>query len=156
MTDERNTTTTSDTAARNGAMEVDWKRGVRCYFDVDDVTIELWASYWTGREEVRVDGELVSSVRSLRMSTTHAFTWNGIDYELVVTCHLWRSGKFEVTLYREGEKIDSDEAAVVGTDLTDEDGNLLLGRVVRKIGPVFLTSGLLGAAFGYFLGSLLK
>ena len=156
MTDERNTTTTSDTAARNGAMEVDWKRGVRCYFDVDDVTIELWASYWTGREEVRVDGQLVSSVRSLRMSTTHAFSWSGIGYELVVACHFWGSGRFVVTLFREGEEIDSDEAAVIGTGVTDEEGHLLWGQVLRKIGPVFLTSGLAGAAFGYFLGSLLK
>ncbi|MEJ2516356.1 MAG: hypothetical protein P8102_14225 [Gammaproteobacteria bacterium] len=153
MTKERSNEPRNEEASRGGAMEIDWKRGVRCYFDVDGVTIDLWASYWNGREEVRVDGELVSSQRSLRMSTTHAFSWNGVDYELVVA---WRKGRFVVTLYRDGVEIDSDEASMIGTGLTDSEGQLLWGRVARKIGPVFLASGLLGAAFGYFLGSLLK
>jgi hypothetical protein len=146
--------TTDSNSASAGRLEINWRKGINCYFDVDGITISVWASGWNGMEEVRVDGRLVSRQRVLLRSSSHRFSAGGVDYEIRLTCLSMLTGTFEITLARNGVEIDSDQASPVGPDLVDEQGNLDWSRVLRKIGPVFLLSGLAGMAVGYLIGKL--
>lgn len=102
---------TNDAAGTDDSrMEVSLGRGVRSYFDVDDITISLWGSAWSGREVVRVDDRIVSDRRSFRMSTPHRFEYGGHRYELVLSIESVLRGVYRVELYRDGVLVDSDNA----------------------------------------------
>lgn len=145
----------NDCGPVEGKMDIHWKRGITCFFDIDGITIEVWGSSWNGREEVRVDGELVSSKRVLRWQSSHRFQHAGVDYEVRIICESLTRGTFTILLLRNGVEVDSDQASSLGTDLTDEDGNLIWGKAVKRIGPVFLLSGVAGMVVGYTLAKLL-
>jgi hypothetical protein len=58
-------------------MKISLPNGIEAWFDVDDITIHVWGSSWTGREVVTVcqgeRKEVISSKRSWRFKTPHAF-----------------------------------------------------------------------------------
>ena len=100
---------TNDAACPDDSrMDVSLRRGVRSYFDVDDITISLWGSAWSGREVVRVDDRIVCDRHSYGVSTPHRFEHGGHRYELVVSIESWLRGSYRVELYRDGVMIDSD------------------------------------------------
>lgn len=137
-------------------LAVHWKRGIQSWFDIDGITIEVWASSWSGKEEVRVDGQVVSSLRSLRRKSIHRFRHGDHDYKVTVTCLAFGTGTFQITLFRDGVEIDSDTGSAMGRDLFDEDNRILWGKLVRKLAPVFVVSALAGMVFGYTVATLLK
>lgn len=137
----------------NGRMELDWRKGINCYFDVDGITIWFWGSSWSGMEEVRVDGALASAKRVLRRSSSHTFSVKGIDYEIRLVCNSLMTSAFTITLLRNGVEVDSDEGSYYRGELTGED--LTWRTALKRVGPVFLLSGLAGMAVGYTLAKLL-
>lgn len=143
-----------NTAAKPSTMNIDWKKGISCYFDIDDITITVWASSWSGMESVSIDGEVISSFRGWGKSSSHTFSHGGIDYEVRIACQSLMSGQFAITLLREGQEVDSDQGSVTGVDVIGEDGTLQWGTLIRKIGPVFLLSAGLGMVFGYTMAKL--
>lgn len=149
-----NRPTTQDEMKRNG-LNIHWKNGIRSWFDLDGITIEVWASSWSGREEIRVDGQLVSRLRSFRRSSRHEFRHGGHDYAVEFSCLAFGSGTFRITLYRDGVEVDSDTGSAMGPDLLDADGNVVWARAWKKMLPIFLISGLAGGVFGYTLASIL-
>lgn len=53
------------------------------YLDGPD-QIQIWSSNWTGKEEVYINGKLVSKLRSLRKKTEHNFkSQSGNDYHIL-------------------------------------------------------------------------
>lgn len=86
--------------------------GMTCYFDVDGVTISVWASAWSGREIVRVDDRVVSEKLSFRFVTRHPFTANGRRYEVKFIIVSMLRAQMRCELYRDGTLIDTDEFAV--------------------------------------------
>lgn len=144
-----------NTTEANG-LAVHWKNGIQSWFDLDGITIEVWASSWSGKEEVRIDGQVVSSLRSLRRKSVHRFTDDGHEYKITVACLAFGTGTFEISLFRDGVKVDSDTGSAMGRDMFDEDNRILWGKLVRKLAPVFLVSGLAGMVVGYTVASLLK
>ncbi len=138
------------------ALAIHWKNGIQSWFDIDGITIEVWASSWSGKEEVRIEGRVISSLRSLRRKSVHRFTHDGHDYKVTVACLAFGTGTFQITLFRDGTEVDSDTGSAMGRDMFDEDNRILWGKLVRKLAPVFLVSGLAGMAFGYTVASLLK
>lgn len=102
---------TNDAAGTDDSrMDVSLGRGVRSYFDVDDITISLWGSAWSGREVVRVDDRIVSDRRSYRMSTPHRFDHGGHQYEVVFSIESVLRGRYRAELHRDGVLVDSDSA----------------------------------------------
>ena len=152
--------TVADPATENprepGRLQIDWREGIHCFFDTDGITIEVWGSSWNGMEEVRVDGELVSRQRVLHRASSHRFAARGHDFEVRLRCLSMATGTFVIELLRDGVPIDSDQASPVGLDLADAEGNIIWSRALRKVGPVFLVSGVAGMIFGYTVARLLQ
>ncbi|TVQ48685.1 MAG: hypothetical protein EA371_05050 [Gammaproteobacteria bacterium] len=138
-------------------MKLSLKRGVECWFDVDNVTISVWASNWTGREIVRIQngGEIrvVSDKRSFRLNTPHEFELHGQRYRLEFRV---KPGIADVRLYRNGELIDSDLADCRGIPIDPVTGRLDWRRALKTLALPILAAGLGGAAVGYLVASLLK
>ncbi|MFT2090572.1 hypothetical protein [Paraglaciecola sp. 2405UD69-4] len=59
------------------------KLGYKIYFRDGDNQIACFGSYFTGKEEVYVNDELVSSKRSLGISSSHKFEFEGSTYQVV-------------------------------------------------------------------------
>ena len=141
----------------NSRMQFSLKRGIECWFDVDDVTIRVWASNWSGREVVRVqnggDERIVSDKRSFRFSTPHEFDLHGHRYRLEFRV---RPGMADIQLYRDGELIDSDLGDFRGIRINPATGRLDWGWAIKTLTVPVLAGGLTGAAIGYLVASLLK
>jgi hypothetical protein len=148
-------TSTSKNDMKRDGLNIHWKNGIRSFFDIDGITIEVWGSSWSGREEVRIDGRRVSSLRSLRRSSRHEFHYGGHDYAVEFSCLAFGTGTFRITLYRDGIEVDSDIGSAMGPDLLDADGKLVWSRAWKKMLPIFLVSGLAGMLFGYTVTRLL-
>lgn len=138
-------------------MKISVRDGIHCWFDVDDITIRVWGSAWTGREIVRVeDGagdHVVSDKRSFRFTTPHEFEYGGHCYRLEFGLNF---SVAEIRLYRDGVLIDSDLHDFGGIRVDPETGRLDWNWALKRLGPAVLAGALFGAAFGYWIGSLWK
>ncbi len=76
-------------------------------FSNEEQKIALWASSITGKQCVYVDGELVSSVRSLLVQSRHTFSVCGDEYEIEVAIEKLKRGVFRCTLKRNGFAVDA-------------------------------------------------
>ncbi len=138
-------------------MNLSLKRGIECWFDVDDVTISVWASNWTGREIVRVqnggDARVVSDKRSFRLMTPHEFELHGHRYRLEFRV---KPGVADVRLYRDDLLIDSDLADCRGIPIDPATGRLDWRQALKSLALPVLAAGLSGAVVGYLIASVLK
>lgn len=96
--------------AESGRLSVGLRDGVRCYFDVDDITISVWGSSLTGREVIRVDDQVVSDRVSWRLRTRHEFEHAGVAYIVDVIIESIFHARYRIVLYRNGQQVDSDSA----------------------------------------------
>jgi len=134
-------------------MEVDARHGVRGYFDVDDVTIGVWGSIWTGREIVTVDDRIVSDRRSYRRATPHHFEHAGVQYKLVFRVGSILQGEYIVELYRNGSLIDNDRVTHINM-MDPETGQFSWRRVARKLAPYFVIGMVFGAGAAFLVDML--
>ena len=138
-------------------MQMNMKRGIEAWFDVDDITIHIWASSWTGREVVTIRNggreHVVSDKYSLRLKTPHEFEHDGQGYRLEFRVGL---GKAAVELYRNGVLIDSDQIERSGIRINPETGRLDWGHAMKQLVVPLLAGVACGAAFGYLVGVVLK
>jgi len=135
-------------------METGLRKGIRAFFDVDDITITFWGSAWTGLEVICIEDRVVSRKRSLRFLTRHRFDHGGVDYEIVFRVVSMLRGEMEIELYRNRELIDSDRVQQNKFGLDPETGRFSAWRLAWQIAPVFLL-GLLAGAGAAFLVDLL-
>ena len=139
----------------SGRMKVGLGKGIRAFFDIDDITIAFWGSAWTGREVVTVDDRVVSDKRSLRLVTEHHFEYAGIHYKLVFHLKSFMRGLMQIELYREGELVDSDywrQMALIGVD--PRTGEFSLWRTALKIAPFFVLGIVCGAGAAWLVDYL--
>ncbi|HMA98058.1 MAG TPA: hypothetical protein VKO38_01240 [Wenzhouxiangella sp.] len=141
----------SDEGAR---MDTGLRRGIRAFFDVDDITISFWGSAWTGREVVRIDDRVVSSKRSLRFVTRHSFEHAGNRYEIVFRVVSMLRGQMEIELYRNGELIDSDSAQQNKLGIDPKTGQSSLWRLVAQLAPFFVVGMAVGAGAAFLVDLL--
>lgn len=130
-------------------MKISYKQGIECFFDVDNITIRVWGSAWTGRELVELDGEVVSSKLSLRRSTPHEFDHGGHQFKVVFSIVDFNSGLYKVLLYRDGELIDSDQGRHASIPVDPETGEVDWRKYRWQVAFYALAGGLVGGIFGY-------
>lgn len=136
------------------AMIVSARKGIQCFFDVDDVTISVWGSAWTGREIVKVDDRVVSSKLSIRFSTTHDFEHRGHRYQVRFIIASVSTGLTRIELYRDGEMIDFDEARHRSIKIDPATGKVDWRAGWKALVGWMLLGGAVGAVFGYGAASL--
>jgi len=136
-------------SGKPSTMKISFKRGIECFFDVDDFTIRVWGSAWTGRELVELDGQTVSSKLSLRRSTPHEFNYRGHQYKVIFSIVEFKSGLFEVQLYRDGKLIDSDQGRHASIPVNTETGEVDWRRYRWQLALQALLGGVVGGIFGY-------
>lgn len=145
-------------AAQEGTrMRLNLKSGIEAWFDVDDITIHIWASSWTGREVVTIyQGEqerVVSSKRSWSFHTPHAFVHNGQHYVLTLRIGF---GEAAVELYRNGVLIDSDEINTSGIRIDPVTGKLEWKHALKHLALPLMLGLAVGIGFGYLAAVALK
>ena len=134
-------------------MKANIKSGIEAWFDVDDITIHVWGSSWTGREVVTVyqgeDQRVVSSNRSWRFKTPHAFEHRGHHYLVALGIGFGGAG---VELYRDGVLIDSDQVNTTGIRIDPATGKLDWKHALTNLALPIVVGLLVGIGFGYLAG----
>ncbi len=141
----------------NTRMKMTMQRGIEAWFDVDDITIHVWASTWSGREVVTVcqgqQKRVVSDKRSWRFSTPHEFEHDGQHYRVLL---LVGFGKATIELSRNRVLIDSDEINKSGIRIDPATGRLDWKYALKELGLPLLAGLAVGASFGYLAGVVFK
>ena len=154
---EHNRPANSQTATRTPRMKANLKKGIESWFDVDDITIHIWGSAWTGREIISIQNggqpQVVSDKRSFRFTTPHEFDYGGQRYRVELQVAL---GKANVRLYRNGELIDSDEWQDASLVVNPETGRLDWLATAKELGMFVLAGGAIGFVFGVVLAVVTK
>lgn len=158
MSDSRYKVESTKNSADSG-MKVGFS-GFERWFDVDGINIRYWGSSWTGREIVSIiDGDseqVVSDKRSFRFKTPHEFEHQGRNYRLDLIMGVGvLFGYIEILLYRDGELVDSDIYGSKTLQLNPETGRLDWRWALKKVVMPMLAGVVVGAGFGYLVGSLL-
>ena len=134
-------------------MKANITHGIEAWFDVDDITIHVWGSSWTGREVVTVcqgeDKRVVSSQRSWRLKTPHAFEHRGHHYLVALAVGF---GGASVELYRDGVLIDSDQIKTIGIRRDPATGKLDWKHAIKTLALPMVAGLLVGIGFGYLVG----
>lgn len=138
-------------------MKANITNGIEAWFDVDDITIHVWGSSWTGREVVTVfqaeHREVVSSKRSWRFKTSHAFEHDDHHYLVVLGVGF---GAAYVELYRDGVLIDSDQINSTGLHIDSATGKLDWKNALKRLVLPMVVGLAFGAGFGYLAGLAFK
>ena len=138
-------------------MKISLPNGIEAWFDVDDITIHVWGSSWTGREVVTVcqgeRKEVISSKRSWRFKTPHAFEHKGHNYLVALGVGFGGAG---VELYRDGVLIDSDQINTTGFRIDPATGRLDWKHALKSLALPLVVGLAVGIGFGYLAGLAFK
>lgn len=137
-----------------GRLQAGFRKGVRAFFDVDDITIAFWGSAWTGREVVTVEDRVVSSKRSLRFVSEHRFSHAGIEYRIVFRVLSLLRGRTRIELHRNEQLVDSDELSASQLGVDPKTGEFSLRRLLWRLAPFFVVGMLSGAAAAFLIDML--
>ena len=148
---------TGNPAQEHTRMKVNLRNGIQAWFDVDDITLHVWCSNWTGREVVTVyqgdDKHVVSNKRSWRFKTPHAFERNGQHYLVSFSVGFGGAG---VELYRNGVLIDSDQINTTGIRIDPATGKLDWKHALKNLALPLILGLAVGISFGYLAGLTFK
>lgn len=73
------------TAINDNHVSFSYLSGSKFTFEIGDTTIKLYASAWSGKETVFINGNVVSESRSHSLSTSHEFEYEGSSYKIELT-----------------------------------------------------------------------
>ena len=85
------------------------KLGYKFYFQDGDDQIACFGSYFTGKEEVYINDELVSEKRSINVTSTHQFELSGNRFNVKFEMHNILTGRLECSLFKNKKLIKSYE-----------------------------------------------
>ncbi|BDF93345.1 hypothetical protein RC083_05085 [Pseudoalteromonas haloplanktis] len=83
------------------------KLGYKFYFQDGDDQIACFGSYFTGKEEVYVNDELVSEKRSINVTSKHQFELSGNTFNVKFEMHNILTGRLECSLYKNKKLVKS-------------------------------------------------
>ncbi|WP_113906643.1 hypothetical protein [Aliidiomarina celeris] len=146
----------SDTTAQNNEKNIKLS-ACEVYFEHQGRTIKLWFSSFSGKEEIYINGELVSHSRSWRFKNTHRFTYEGTNYEVEVGVRNWKclfQGIYYIELRANGLLIDQDEINYMLTlgAMEDKKGKEKFSwrKFLLSLLPFFLFGAGVGFVVGFF------
>jgi len=85
------------------------KLGYKFYFQDGDNQIACFGSYFTGKEEVFINDELVSDKRNQKVASAHLFKHGEDDFKVTFEMRNILTGRLECSLYKNGQFIKSYE-----------------------------------------------
>ncbi len=142
----------NSTTAQRGTFGV-LLHGMTSYFDIDDITIKVWISSWSGREIVQVDDRIVSDKRSFRRLTTHRFEHHGHQYTVRFIVDSMLHGDMRCELERDGKVIDSDEFSIDVWQRDPQTGRISWRRELLSLLKWMLAGAAVGLALAFFVGT---
>ncbi|MBE0377969.1 hypothetical protein PPRY_a0574 [Pseudoalteromonas prydzensis ACAM 620] len=83
------------------------KLGYKFYFQDGDDQIACFGSYFTGKEEVYINDELVSEKRSINVTSKHQFELSGNTFNVKFEMHNILTGRLECSLYKNKKLVKS-------------------------------------------------
>jgi len=124
------------------------KIGYKFYFQDGDNQIACFGSAFTGKEEVYINDDLVSSKRSLGLKSKHQFYLEKMDYQIEYTMKNYLTGRVECTFYKNKQLMEQQDQSLISLFKDPK-------KAVLFIGSWFLV-GFLSGYVGYvFLSTIL-
>jgi hypothetical protein len=121
------------------------KFGYKFYFQDGDNQIACFGNYFTGKEEVYINDDLISSKRSQAIRSKHKFEFAGTRYQIVFEMKSILSGRLVCTFYKNKQLLEQQEQTSLAL-LKDPK------KAVLFIGGCFLV----GLSSGYILIAFLS
>ncbi|NHH89464.1 hypothetical protein [Pseudoalteromonas sp. MB47] len=86
---------------------VSMSKGIKANFKLGEHLIEYWGSAYSGKEVLKVDGELIAESCNFKTKSVHKFNIDGKTCQLTVSVTLFRKFSSTITLECEGELVHS-------------------------------------------------
>lgn len=119
------------------------KLGYKFYFQDGDNQIACFGSFFTGKEEVYINDDLVSSKRSVGVRSEHHFEFAGNSYQIAYEMKNIISGRLECTFYKNKKLMKQQEQTSIALIKEPKKAVLFIGGCFL----VGLLSGYLGFIF---------
>ncbi|MGE6448406.1 hypothetical protein [Pseudoalteromonas tetraodonis] len=119
------------------------KLGYKFYFQDGDNQIACFGSYFTGKEEVYINDDLVSSRRSVNIKSSHKFDFENSRYQVKFDMLNILTGRLECTLYKDQEVLAKQVQSSLPSD-------------PKKAAFFILGCALGGAVFGYTTATVVE
>jgi hypothetical protein len=124
------------------------KFGYKFYFQDGDNQIACFGSFFTGKEEVYINDDLVSSKRSMGFKSKHQFEFARQSYQIEYAMKNILSGRLECTFFKNKQLMEQQEQTSISL-LKDPK------KAVWFIGGNFVVGILSGIVGYYFLSVIL-
>lgn len=89
------------------------KIGYKFYFQDGDNQIACFGSFFTGKEEVYINDDLVSSKRSLGLRSKHQFELAGQSYQIEYAMINMLTGKLECSFFKNKQLLEQQQQTVI-------------------------------------------
>ena len=119
------------------------KLGYKFYFQDGDNQIACFGSYFTGKEEVYINDDLVTSRRSVNIKSSHKFDFENSHYQVKFDMLNILTGRLECTLYKDQEVLAKQVQSSLPSD-------------PKKAAFFILGCALGGAVFGYTTATVVE
>ncbi|MGS2719250.1 hypothetical protein [Paraglaciecola aestuariivivens] len=123
------------------------KLGYKFYFQDGDNQIACFGNYFTGKEEVYFNDELVSSKRNQSVISKHSFEIAGEKYQIVYEMQNILSGRLECSFYKNKHLIEQQQQSSIAL-LKDPKKALVF------VGACFLVGSLTGYILIFLLSAI--
>lgn len=137
MTEELNNGKNIRPITENEQISFSFFGGLKIKFQEGGHTITFCISLYTGREEVRIDDQIVSKKRSFRSKTKHHVQFKGNEYVIEFTINSLIKATWTCLLFKNGVLVKEFECMNVQSE-----------QPFYKKHPEAIYGGITGAAFG--------
>jgi len=119
------------------------KLGYKFYFQDGDDQIACFGAFFSGKEEVYVNDDLVSSKRSSKCVSKHTFNFDGSAYQVKFDMQNILTGRLECTLFKAEKTIAQQTQCSLPSD-------------PKKAALFIIGCSLVGAVFGYTIATVIE
>ncbi len=86
---------------------VSMSKGIKANFRLGEHFIEYWGSAYSGKEVLKVDGELIAESRNFKTKSVHEFNIDGKACQLTISVTLFRKFSSVISLECESKLVNS-------------------------------------------------